>query len=245
MSRRLVAAAGAIALALAVAPAALPPAKASEAPQLASAADCRLALVLGLDISSSVNSKEYAIQLEGLARAFRVPEVIEAILTPAGSGIAVTAFEWSGQRQQSEIAPWTMLDSETAIAAFASRLLAHSRTAADQATAVGSALRHAAGLFRSAPPCTRWTIDLSGDGANNEGPQPKGFRAQGLFDGITINGLVVQGEYPNPAIFYRAQVMHGPDAFVAMARDFTDYPSVIIGKLLREIAAESVMGALR
>ncbi len=206
-------------------------------------AACRLALVMGLDISSSVNSKEYAIQLQGLAAAFRVPEVVEAILTPPGTGIAAFAFEWSGRTHQRQIAGWTMLDSPEAVAAFAERLSAHRRSASDQPTAIGEALRYAAGRFASAPPCAHRTIDLSGDGANNDGPEPDRYRAAGLFEGITINGLVILGSGDHPEIFYREQVMQGPGAFVALARDFDDYPAVIIGKLLREIEGQLVVGA--
>ncbi len=204
---------------------------------------CRLALVLGLDISSSVNSREYDIQLQGLANAFRVPEVAAAILSPPGTHIAAMAFEWSGRHQQRRIVDWVRLDSPEAIAGFADRLSAHRRTANDLPTAVGEALRYAVSGFETAPPCARRTIDLSGDGANNDGPSPRIYREQGLFAGITINGLVIQGAYPDPGIFYRAEVMHGPDAFVALARDFDDYPSVIIGKLLREIQHELILGA--
>jgi len=53
---------------------------------------------------------------------------------------------------------------------------------------------------------------------------------------------VIQGAYPNPAIYYRRQVMQGPGAFVALARDFDDYPAVIIGKLLQEIGNDLVVG---
>ncbi|MEO0993474.1 MAG: DUF1194 domain-containing protein [Pseudomonadota bacterium] len=208
------------------------------------AAHCRLALVLALDVSSSVNSKEYAIQLGGLADALRRPEVVEAILSPAGTGVAVLAFEWSGADHQRVIAGWSTLDSPGGVAAFADRLSAHRRTADDQSTAIGSALAYAAGRFADAPVCGQRTIDISGDGNNNEGPHPEDLRATGLFEGITINGLVIQGAYPNPVIFYRSYVMQGPEAFVAMARDFDDYPPVIIGKLLRELDVQGPVGAV-
>ncbi len=55
------------------------------APGTGRTAGCKLALVLALDISSSVNQREYKIQLQGLVRAFRTPEVIAAILTPKGT----------------------------------------------------------------------------------------------------------------------------------------------------------------
>lgn len=210
----------------------------------AAAAECRLALVLALDISSSVNEREYAIQIGGLARAFRTPEVIEAILSPEGTGIAVAAYEWSGQYQQDMIVGWTMLDSEAAALDFADRLDAHRRSYAEFPTAVGKGLQFGAALFASAPPCARRTIDVSGDGANNDGVGPGYFRDKGVFEGITINGLAILGAEPDPGEYYRRHVIQGPGAFVAIARDFEDYPDVIIGKLLKEIDAELVLGAL-
>ncbi len=56
---------------------------------------------------------------------------------------------------------------------------------------------------------------------------------------------MVQGAYPDPAIYYRDHVIQGPDAFVALARDFDDYPPVMIGKLLREIDQEMILGEVR
>jgi hypothetical protein len=206
------------------------------------AAGCKLALALALDISSSVNGREYDIQLQGLARAFRTPEVIEAILTPQGSGIAAIVYEWSGYNQQDVVIPWTMLDSEAVILGFAATLAAHRRPYSDLTTSLGKAVEYGAALFGRAPPCGRNVIDISGDGENNDGVGPEYFRAQGKLDGITINGLVVQGAYPDPVPYYRDHVIQGPGAFVAMARDFDDYPSVMISKLLREIDQEMVLG---
>ena len=208
-------------------------------------AECKLALVFALDVSSSVNGREYRIQLDGLADALRVPQVQAAILTPEGSSIAALAFEWSGELHQTVVADWTLLDSPAAIEGFADRLSAHRRSRTDQPTAIGEALRFGAARFAEAPPCRRQTIDISGDGANNDGPSPVSHRAAGLFDGITINGLAIQGAFPDPAIYYRERVIHGPGAFVALARDFDDYPSAIIGKLLREIQQDLVVGEAR
>lgn len=206
------------------------------------AAECKLALVLALDISSSVNQREYNIQLQGLAKAFRTPEVIEAILTPEGAGIAAIVYEWSGYNQQDVVIPWTMLDSEAAIANVAAILTTHRRPYSDLTTALGKAVEYGAFMFRKAPPCARNVIDISGDGENNDGVGPEYYRAQGKLTGITINGLVVQGAYPDPVPYYREHVIQGPGAFVAMARDFDDYPSVMIGKLLREIDHQMILG---
>jgi len=209
----------------------------------ARAAGCKLALVLALDISSSVNEHEYAVQLQGLARAFNTPEVIEAILTPEGAGIAAIVYEWSGYNQQDVVIPWTMLDTKSGILDFSARLAGHRRPYSDLTTALGKAVEYGAGLFTRSPPCARKVIDISGDGENNDGVGPEFYRAQGMLNGITINGLVVQGAYPDPAPYYRNNVIQGPNAFLALARDFDDYPSVIIGKLLREIDQDMVMGS--
>lgn len=206
------------------------------------AAECKLALAFGLDISSSVNAREYRIQLGGLAAALRTSAVQDAILSPPGDHIAAAAYEWSGYQQQDLILDWTRLDSPAAIAAFAAGLEAHGRSYAEFPTAVGKAVEYGARLLDRAPPCARRTLDLSGDGENNDGVDPGFFRARGLLDGLTINALVIQGAYPDPAIYYSTQVIQGPGAFVALARDFDDYPSVIIGKLLREIDAQLVVG---
>lgn len=215
------------------------------APAPASAMVCKLALVLGLDISSSVNAREYRLQLEGLAHALEHEKVMEAILSPEGMGIAVITYEWSGYAQQDLVTGWELLGSREAIRAYAARLRAHQRVYADFPTAIGKAVEYGARLFDTAPPCARRVIDLSGDGENNDGVGPDHFRKQGLLDGITINGLVILGAFPDPSVYYRTHVMQGPDAFVAIARDFADYREVMIGKLLREIGQELILGDAR
>lgn len=212
-------------------------------PGAAGASECKLALALALDISSSVNDREYAIQRDGLARALRTPEVIEAMLTPEGTGVAVAVYEWSGYNQQDVVIPWTLLDSEVAIRAVADRLAAHQRPYSDLTTALGKAVEYGARLLARAPGCSRQVLDISGDGENNDGVGPGHYRAQGLLDGITINGLVIAGAVPDPAAYYREQVIQGSGAFLVLARDYGDYPAAIIGKLLREIDREMVLGA--
>ncbi|MEM7500178.1 MAG: DUF1194 domain-containing protein [Pseudomonadota bacterium] len=214
------------------------------APAPALAVGCKLALVLGLDISSSVNEREYEQQLHGLADALAHPQVIEAITTPEGAGIAVITYEWSGYAQQDLITGWEMLVTPNDVEAYAARLKAHRRIYSDFPTAIGKALEYGANLFATAPPCARRTIDLSGDGENNDGVGPEHYRAKGIFEGITINGIVILGAYPNPAIYYRGYVMQGPNAFVAIARDFDDYRRVMIGKLLREIETQLILGGV-
>ena len=56
-------------------------------------------LVLALDSSASVDRKEFQLQLDGLALAFRDPEVLEAIdnLRPLGAAVAVLQWGAPGE----------------------------------------------------------------------------------------------------------------------------------------------------
>lgn len=204
---------------------------------------CKLALVLGLDISSSVNTDEYRLQLEGLADALQTAEVIDAILKPEGAHIAAAAYEWSGYQQQDVIVSWSVLDSPKAVQRFARRLRAHRRPYWDFPTALGKGIEYGGRLLLNAPPCQRKVLDVSGDGVNNVGVDPGYFYRLGLFDDVVVNGLVIRGADPDPVPYYQTQVVHGPGAFIAIARDFEDYRTVMKSKLLREIDAELILGA--
>ena len=76
---------------------------------------------------------------------------------------------------------------------------------------------------------------MSGDGITNEGFGPAEAYNAFDFGGVTVNGLVIEGEYPDPVIYYREQVIRGPGAFIEIARDFSDYEDAMRRKLLREI----------
>lgn len=197
-------------------------------------AQCALSLVLAVDVSSSVDERDYRLQMDGLAATFRDPEIRAAIARVGG--IQVTAFEWSGRRQQVEIAPWTYLAGDAAAFALADRLQAHPRRYSAFPTALGYALGHAVLLFRSTPlECARRVIDVSGDGVNNEGFSPGLAYANFPFAGVQVNGLVIAGASPDPVAFYREEVLYGPGAFLEVADGFADFEAAMKRKLLREI----------
>ena len=89
----------------------------------AAAEGCRLALVLALDISSSVDAEEDRLQREGLASALLAPEVAQAFL--AGDPVALFAFEWSGSRVQAALLPgWVTVRSEAELRGAAAAIRA-------------------------------------------------------------------------------------------------------------------------
>lgn len=204
--------------------------------QSAEAPSCRLALILALDISNSVDPEEQKLQTQGLARALLDPEVQAAILAPGGA-VSAMAFSWSGIRKQYRIAGWTLLDSEAAIAAFSQRIGERPPHRWGHPTALGRALAHAAWLHTQNPyDCGVRVIDVSGDGVNNEGLQPSAYRERGQLADLVINGLVIRNEDPDPLAYYIDEVIQGPGAFAIDIDSYGDYTDAMRRKLLRELS---------
>jgi len=206
----------------------------------AQAQSCGLALVLSTDVSSSIDAEEFSLQMKGIAQAFRNPVLRDALLGQSNDPVVATVVQWSGYQHQTQDVPWTRLDTENAIAGFASATADIPRGAQDQPTALGKGLEFSAKLLH-AMPCTRRVIDLSGDGITNWAVEPSYFAERGVFDGITINGLVIKGATPDPEAYYRENVARGPGAFVIVAETYDAYPEAILEKLLREIVPQYSM----
>ncbi|MEM6943786.1 MAG: DUF1194 domain-containing protein [Pseudomonadota bacterium] len=213
------------------------------APQTAEAR-CRLALVLALDVSASVDAREYGLLARGTAGAIRSPEVRAAL--KALGGVHMTAFEWSGRFQQHRIAPWIMVEEDIAIDTLAGHIATHPRTTSEYPTALGAALGYAATLLRDAPAdCQRRVVDVAGDGENNHGFAPRHAYSAFNFNGVTVNGLVVASDEAGKgqaAIgYYREEVLKGPDAFLEIAASYDDFQEAMKRKLLREIGVISLV----
>ncbi len=206
------------------------------------AAPCRQALVLGLDVSGSVDAVEYRQQLDGLAGALMQPQVQAALLALPGAPMRLAVFEWSGPDSQRLVLDWVTLDSAAVLAGVADDLRQVQRVPMDVSTAIGAAKRYGDGLLAGQRSCWRRVLDLSGDGPSNTGPRPQDSP---MARGVVVNGLVIgaEGGLAGPlAAYYRAHVITGPDAFVEEARDFADYQEAMARKLLREVPV-MVLGA--
>ncbi|MCC1494335.1 DUF1194 domain-containing protein [Cognatishimia sp. F0-27] len=205
------------------------------APQGAAAQPmCRLALALALDVSSSVDGREYALQRDGLAAALLDPEVKGAILSQGGP-VALAVYEWSGRRQSVVIQDWVLLQDEAAIEQASARIAAAERSYTRFPTALGYALGFGAGLLREAPACERQVIDVSGDGITNDGFWPQLAYKHFPFDGVTVNGLAVLGADPMVMDHYLYELRHGPGAFVETADGYEGFRNAMARKLFREI----------
>lgn len=204
----------------------------------AALSDCRLALLLALDVSSSVDAAEDRLQRGGVVAALTAPEVVEAFFA-TDQPVALAVYEWSGRYQQDMLLDWVLIDSRQALVTAAETVAATSRKHSDYPTAMGYALGYGSRLFERAPVCASRTLDMAGDGQNNEGFGPRDAYNAFPFDDITVNGLVVnaadfEGELGLIA-FYRAEVLHGPGAFLEIANGFADYERAMRRKLVREL----------
>jgi hypothetical protein len=204
-----------------------------------------LALAMAIDISGSIDPDEAHLQREGYVQAFRDPVIVKAILGGANGRIAVAYYEWSDAWVQRILIDWTLLDSEAAIEAFASRLAAAPISIARR-TSISGAIRYAIPLFGRSPyEAERKVLDISGDGSNNDGALVTDMRHEALKERIVINGLPIMNDRPNPFGFpsetdldkyYLACVTGGPRSFVEVARNFEDFPRAVRKKLLQEVA---------
>lgn len=77
-------------------------------------AECRLALVLAVDVSRSIDAQDYVIQTDGLAGALNDKDVRAAIFGPEGQ-VALAIYYWSGRGYRDLVQPWVLLDSPEAL----------------------------------------------------------------------------------------------------------------------------------
>jgi hypothetical protein len=195
-----------------------------------------LALVLAVDVSESVSSERYLLQHEGIARAFETPLLVDAIAAVPG-GIEALVLEWSDPDKIAITVGWTRINNRAGAAAFAASVRATQRTS-NGLTAIGSALLAAAAAFDHLPePAGHRVIDISGDGMANFGVPPVTARDALVSKGITINGLAILSEEPWLDEYYRSNVVGGPAAFVAVAKNFDSFAEAMLRKLVQEVAS--------
>lgn len=199
----------------------------------AAAAECRLAMTIGLDVSASIEGREHALQRQGLAAALVEPEVVDAFLAVEGVAM-LQVYEWSGRARQTVILDWTPVARAADLVEAADLLRVAPRADREFPTAIGAALAFAAQQLERVP-CAAGMVNISGDGENNDGVRPADVRRELGFAGVTINGLVVGGDLERLRRYYEAQVIHGPGSFVEVALSFDDFAEAMRRKLVREL----------
>jgi Protein of unknown function (DUF1194) len=204
-----------------------------------------LALVLAVDVSLSMEPDEQELQRQGFVEAFRSSEVHDAIGKGMLGRIAVTYVEWAGAGYQQVVVPWTVLEQPVDGQAFAARL-AQMPIQRYGYTSVSGAIDFSLRQLReSGVAPVRQVIDISGDGANNQGRIVTAARDEAVAQGITINGLPIMLKRPSGAwdidnldLYFRDCVIGGPGAFMIPVREKAQFAQAIRTKVVREIAAK-------
>lgn len=196
---------------------------------------CSVQIVLALDVSGSVDWTEFRLQKNGVANAFRDPEIIELISLLPG-GISVTITHWSGESSQRVAIPWTNIRNAADGFEFANKIESDKRVRIGSLTAIGQALIHADQRLSANPnPCNRSVIDLSSDGRSNRGTNPTLVSEMLAAKNITINALVIVNKDRKLVPYFQKDIIRGIGSFVQSAEGYEDYAQAIKQKLLREL----------
>jgi hypothetical protein len=204
-----------------------------------------LELVLAVDVSLSMDQGEQKVQRDGYIAAFRHPDVIDAITSGLLGRIAVTYVEWAGTAAQIVRVPWTVIDGPQSAERFAAFLVSAPFERVYR-TSISAVLAFAAvNLDANDYVAPRRVIDVSGDGANNQGLPVTAVRDAVVARGIVINGLPI---LTNPLnydgffdlqeidIYYEDCVIGGTGAFIVPVTDQAQFATAIRRKLVLEIA---------
>ena len=200
-----------------------------------------LELVLAVDASSSVDDGEFALQMRGIAAAFRDADVQAAIAVAGGRGIAVALIQWSEFVSQRKTVDWTLLRDAAGAAALADDIAAAGRAIPGGGTAIYGVINFALHEFDvNGYDGRRQVIDVSGDGRSDLLVPTTAARDRAVGRGVAINGLAILDDEPMLDEYYRRYVIGGAGAFVMTAADYDAFAEAIAAKLIREIGGPRV-----
>ena len=193
-------------------------------------------LVLALDSSASVDANEFALQIEGLARAFADPDVQRAVENLRPLGAAVAVMQWGAPGETRVVLPFTHLETARDSKAFGFRIGLARRWMWASATSIATAIADGTAMIEgNGFDGFRKIIDVSGDGEDNGGADLEAAHQAARAKGIIVNGLPIMADSPGLDRYYQTYVIIGLDSFIEPARDFDDYVRAIREKLLKEL----------
>jgi hypothetical protein len=215
--------------------------------QMVTPPHCDVALVLALDTSGSVDTREFSLQVRGTSDAFRSPEVLAAIANGFHGRIAVSLIQFATFADVS--IGWRIIDGPASARAFADEI-DHMKRQTRSGTRVSSALRLARSVLSSVP-CTpeRKVVDVSGDGIDDDCYVDQ-ERSDLLHDEVVINAVSVGSDdllcpadatrnaikFKDLQTYFDSVVRGGPGSFAVHAPDFDSYADTIRAKIVLEIS---------
>jgi hypothetical protein len=202
-------------------------------------------LVTAIDMSDSVGAASRRMQLEGLAAAIRAPETLAAIRRGKRGRVGFMVFAW--HRSQYVVVPWQVIetpeDAEAVAGLLAARMAvdpdaeerAHVRYFAGRPTDLSGAIDFAGHALGDAPfAARREVVNVIGNGSDNFGREPGGSRDLLVSRGVTVNGVVIDGDRAVLAD-YGGSVIGGPGAFLLAADAEGHLGEVMRRKFLQDL----------
>lgn len=189
--------------------------------------DVELSLVI--DVSGSVSTSEYNLQMDGYATAFR-NAAVQNNITNSTHGIAVNVVFFASNFYSTVLDTFTILNSAADANAFADVLDNFARPGSG-GTAIYNGLNRAVNLLLNNGLDGKSVIDVSGDGTSSSA-NDQAARDNAVANNITVNGLAIGGQ--SILNYYTNNVIGGTDAFVNNAATFADFEQAVINKIQRE-----------
>lgn len=223
------------------------------------------ALIVSVDVSSSVDQDRYKLQMEGIAKALEDPGVIEAIIGGPNGGILFSMVTWADR--PTFTLPWVKISSKADALALAAKVR-KLPLQGGEFTCMTKMLRSANDKIVPQIPAKalRVVIDVSGDGPDNcNADEPiETVRDELVANGVTINGLpILEGAnagatgsavVPDAAEkkaaqadadpkgleeWFKTHVQGGTGSFVLAANGYADFARAIRQKFIIEISGSA------
>lgn len=205
-------------------------------------------IVIAVDASGSVDPREFRLQIEGISRAIRHPDVQTAATSGQAGQVMAAVLVWSDASYPKYPTEWHLLNTPKSFEEFASEIDKFNiRTPGVPAvggggTNIGDALVYAISMLKNNPAkAARDVVDISGDGPESKpwdgaAIELPDARALARRRGITVNGLAIENEVGGLHLWYEHNMITGAGSFVEVATDFEDFKQAIVRKLLRELS---------
>jgi hypothetical protein len=213
-------------------------------PAAAEPVEVDVELVLAVDVSYSMDPQEQRLQREGYVQAILSQQFMAAIRSGPYGRISITYMQWASATDHDVVLPWTLIDGPETARAVADRLSEAPYRRARR-TSISGAIDEAMRLFETSNfKGLRRIIDVSGDGANNDGRPVAAARDDAVRQGVVINGLPVLvrpsswgfADIANLDEYYEDCVIGGPGSFSIPIRSQDDFLHATRTKLVQEIA---------
>jgi hypothetical protein len=190
-----------------------------------------LQLSLLVDVSGSVSTAEFNLQMDGYVAAFQ-SAAIHAAIAASPNGIAVNMIHWGSSA--TEVLGWVHLTDAAESNAFAAAIAAAARGNSGL-TAIGTAINFGVNsILNNSFTGGRLVIDISGDGTQNSGANLAAAVANAEANNVTINGIAIATDVATLLAYYQANVITS-NGFALEATDFSTFATAMATKLEAEI----------